>query len=66
MACPSSAAEPRGASLAQPWRAEVAELLLSVTVLEARLNAQQASAAGILPSDLIVGSDVKGAELKAM
>jgi hypothetical protein len=45
----------------------VAELLLCVTVLEGRLTAQQASAAGILPYDLILGNDAnKEAALQSM
>jgi hypothetical protein len=67
MACPSSTAEARGGTLEKPWRAEVAELLLSVTVLEALLTAQQTSAAGILPCDLILGDDSKkGDALQSM
>lgn len=67
MACPSSAAGERGGPLEKPWRAEVAELLLSVAMLEALQNAQQTSAARILPCDLILGADSrKGAALQSM
>jgi hypothetical protein len=66
MACPSSAAAVGKGGLQQPWRAEMAELMLTVAILEARLDAQQTSAAGILPCDLILGYDGKKATLKTM
>jgi hypothetical protein len=67
MTPPSSAAGARGGTLEKPWRAEVAELLLSVTMLEALLTAQQTAAAAILPCDLLLGDDSKkGAALQSM